>query len=315
VRDGGAEGQPSNEIRDLAEFLQQHGTLELASYRIVGSYVRYDERARNVLGALLDEIRVTLGSEDRWKERNNYLLWAAPGTGKTRLVDELGAHVEGTFATKYGLNVRYVHRKLSDLDESSLKGFIEQVQLLLNEPNGRVLALVDEIDKKPAADWPLTVMLGPLEWNLSLGRPVVWVFAGSSGANAVAFETNLRSQKGGEDFLRRVNLPPTVVPSLTVLDRAVIACSHIVTEQPGIVEFEKEALLFLAGPPGDAGQIVQRSAAALRHLKGEVGRRRLYLTHCVSPGSKAVEQFQNDNRVECDKLRDTVIRVIPGERH
>lgn len=303
---------PEPELPDLVAFLRGCDRLDLAQYAIVGSYVRYEDGVRNGLRHLLDEIGVVFGSPGRWKRKNNFLLLAAPGTGKTGFVNEMGAHLKGPFASRHGLKVHYVYRKLSDLDEAQLRAFTGEVEALLHDPANRVLAFLDEIDKRPGESWPLTTMLGPLEWNAEQGKPVVWLFAGSRVSGKDAFENYLGQQDSGLDFLRRVWRSPTEISPLTVFDRALIACSHISSGCPHISFIERKAILFLAGSSGDAGEVIARTATTLRNLNAEPTRTCAYLTHCIEFGSTAVDEFQSRFRSELKTLGSGVLKILPA---
>lgn len=284
---------PQTEVMDLELLLRHRERIELGHYEIVPGYVRDDEGVRNVLRALQDEIGVVLRNADRWKDRNNYLIWAAPGTGKTAFVDALGAYLKGSFAAQHELKVKYLMRKLSDLDEAQLRAFIKEVKELLVDSSHRVLAFLDEVDKKPGESWPLTSMLGPLEWNAADGKPVVWLFAGSKAGNKDEFEEELARQPSGSDFLRRVQRPPTEISSLSVFDRALIACAHLIGQCPDITYVARDAVMFLAGAGGDAGEVMAKAAIAVRNLKQEPARTHVFLNHCVAFGSNAVDEFRS----------------------
>jgi len=83
---------PGREAQDAHALLAGLTVATLSSYRVVGSYVRYDQAARNLLKDARQKIVAAFhGASTR---RENYLVWAAPGSGKTYFVQELAASLK-----------------------------------------------------------------------------------------------------------------------------------------------------------------------------------------------------------------------------
>lgn len=68
-------------------FIADLETVFLHKYQVVGNYTRYEE---GVLNDLKDaKQKILAGFEAGEQKRNNYLIWAAPGRGKTYFVDQI----------------------------------------------------------------------------------------------------------------------------------------------------------------------------------------------------------------------------------
>jgi hypothetical protein len=293
---------PQDEVESLRNYLLKHDRLELDDYKVIGSYVRHEEPVRNALSAVIEEIRVILSDKDKWKARNSFLIWGASRQGKTEFVNQLGKYFKDQYATDQKIQVKYCDLKLSDTDELGLRAFTKQVEEILSENDTRVIAFVDEVDKKLPAEWPFTSMLGPLEWNEQQGKPVIWIFAGSRGISQEEFLAALNSEPGNpaNDFINRLRSPLVVIPPLTALDRAVIACSYVLAKKPSVEKIERAALLFLAGLPGNVGEVVRRSQTAVKALGN--ARTALPLDLCVDHASSADKEFKKNFRSELDSL-------------
>ena len=138
----------------------------MADYAIVGSYTRYDERVRQTLKDA--RLRIAAGCSQPSARRDNHLVWAAPGSGKTYFVEQVAASLPA---------VEYRELNLAKLGEQEFREGLEQVV-----GGGRpALCLVDEVDAKPDATWPYELLLPFLDANLEGEGGIVFVLAGSSG--------------------------------------------------------------------------------------------------------------------------------------
>ena len=143
--------------------------LDLSRFSVAGNYARYDEHARN---ALKDAGRkIVSGLERPSRKRENHLIWAAPGTGKTYLVQQLARSLTGS--------AHYEEINLAKAEEHDFRTRLEG----LNAVASPVLCLIDEIDAKPDASWPYEILLPFLDAASDQGKPWVFVLAGSSGGS------------------------------------------------------------------------------------------------------------------------------------
>ena len=86
-------------------------TVDLARYSVVGSYTRFDEAVRNALKDARQ--RIVGGLQHRGNRRENHLLWAAPGSGKTYLIQQI--------AESLGDRVQYHEVNLAKCDEGQFR--------------------------------------------------------------------------------------------------------------------------------------------------------------------------------------------------
>jgi hypothetical protein len=214
---------------------QEFVKISLQTYRVVGNYVRYDQMVRNRLKDLRD--RIVIGLKAGGIGQENYLIWGAPGSGKTSFVEEIG----NSFS-----DFEFRKLKLTDLNREAFEEEIVQV-MNLDRP---VLCLVDEVDSKPSESWPNEVLLTPLEKPCQTSR-TCFVLVGSGGSNISGLKQIIASRSKGPDLLRCVSFKGEYeVTRMNLADRLTVALSHLITEakKAGLVihEVEKLALLYIA---------------------------------------------------------------------
>lgn len=291
-----------SEEETLIAFFKHAEKIVLDDYRIIGSYVRYDAATRRSLNLLADDIKTIFIDRKQWKSKNNYLLWAPSRSGKTHYCDELGKYLAGDFASIHNIEIKYFHRTLSDLNESQLQDFIKDVDIELGKKT-HVISFLDEIDSYREVPWPLQKLLGPMTWNETHGKPVVWLFAGS-GAGGDDPHDNFLHRDKGEDFLNRLKLPATGIKSFNIIDHAVIACSYIVGECPSVEEVEMAAVLYLAGSTTESiGDIIARCKSVVRN--DAMVRKVLTLGHCAP-----LPAFYSEHQEVISYLGTSAIRVV-----
>jgi hypothetical protein len=75
--------------QDPRAFIAALDEVDLSRFRVVGTYTRYDEAVRSALQDARQKILA--GFELSGRKRENHLVWAAPGTGKTYFVQQVAA--------------------------------------------------------------------------------------------------------------------------------------------------------------------------------------------------------------------------------
>src|ERR1700746_3296756 len=157
-------------------------SVRMETYERVGEEVRQQmEDAR---------ARITEACAQPAKRRDNHLLWAAPGSGKTYFVEQVAASLPG---------VSYWELNLAKLSEEAFRdGLGEAVA------GGPAVCLVDEVDAKPDESWPYEVLMPFLDVNLDRGGGIVFVLAGSSGSTVNEFKDRIGARPKGKDVLSRV---------------------------------------------------------------------------------------------------------------
>jgi hypothetical protein len=77
----------------MIPFIRDLPAVPLSRYRVVGDTIRYEDR---VLHSLKDvRARIAGGFDQPGHRRNNHLLWAPPGSGKTYFVQQVARALQG----------------------------------------------------------------------------------------------------------------------------------------------------------------------------------------------------------------------------
>ncbi|MCJ7791482.1 MAG: alpha/beta fold hydrolase, partial [Dehalococcoidia bacterium] len=152
--------------REARSFIGSLDWVVLSRYRVVGDYTRYEEAVSNTLKDVRHKIAA--GFDRPSRKRENYLIWAAPGSGKTYFVQQVAASLPQT--------VRYHECNLAKCSREEFLAGLAQ----LDAENKPCLCLIDEVDAKPHEAWPYEVLLPYLDASADRGAQFVFVLAGSS---------------------------------------------------------------------------------------------------------------------------------------
>ena len=213
-------------------------SVRMDDYAVVGSYMRFGEAVREELKDA--RLRIAEACARPAKRRDNHLLWAAPGSGKTYFVEQVAASLPG---------IDYVELNLAKLSEA---GFREGLARAI--AGGPTICLIDEVDAKPDEPWPYEALMPFLDVNLERGGGIVFVLAGSSGATIEAFKDRIRARPKGTDVLSRVpDANGWEIAPMDAGDRILVALSQMLNAAAdldrSISEVEKLALHYLAAAP------------------------------------------------------------------
>src|SRR4030042_2934727 len=120
---------------------------------------------------MLKDVRnkIAAGRAHPSRKRENHLIWAAPGSGKTYFVQQVAAALPRTISYQE-----------CNLAKCSREEFIAALRQLDTE-NKQYLCLIDEIDDKSREAWPYEVLLPSLDASVDRGAQFVFVLAGSFG--------------------------------------------------------------------------------------------------------------------------------------
>jgi pimeloyl-ACP methyl ester carboxylesterase len=209
----------------------------LSRYRVVGDYTRYEETVRNALKDVRHKIAA--GFDRPSRKRENYLIWAAPGSGKTYFVQQVAASLPQP--------IRYKECNLAKCSrEEFLSSFAQ-----LDAENTPCLCLIDEVDAKHQEAWPYEVLLPYLDANTDRGTQFVFVLAGSSGSSLVEIKKQIASRPKGADLLTRIPAGNEYeIPPMNLGDRVLVVLSQF--RQAGrevgreVKEVEKLSLYYVA---------------------------------------------------------------------
>jgi len=264
-------GAQSTEAREAHSLLAGLSAASLSLYRVVGNYMRYDQGARNTLKDARHKMAAAFLVPST--RRENYLLWAAPGSGKTYFVAEV--------ATSLGQVAQYRELNLAKLTEAAFRSALGEITDL-EQP---CLCLVDEVDAKSEERWPYELLLPFFDSPSVHGGSRVFVVAGSSGSGPEGMKETIASRPKGADMLSRIPIDNEYsVPGMGVGDRIVVALSQfrLAGKRLGrdVREVEKLGLYYIA---------LNRRLISARHLHELAVR----AVERMSPG---------DDRVKYDNL-------------
>lgn len=204
-------GEPvAQEARSLIAGLDW---VTLSRYRVVGNFTTYQEETRHRLKDIRQKIADGFSLPGR--KRENHLIWAAPGSGKTYLVQQTAASLPQS--------ISYRELNLAACSEPEFLSSLGQ----LSAEEKPYLCLVDEIDAKPHEAWPYAALLPCLDAAVAKGRPCVFVLAGSSGSSVAEMKERMTSRPKGADLLSRIPAwNEYEIPPLSVGDRALVVLSQ-----------------------------------------------------------------------------------------
>jgi len=201
------------EAREAHSLLVGVTVASLSLYRVVGNYMRYDQAARNILKDARQKMVAAFLSPST--KRENYLLWAAPGSGKTYFVEEVAASLDRV--------AQYRELNLAKLTEPAFRSALGEITDL-EQP---CLCLIDEVDAKSEERWPYELLLPFFDSTSVHGARRVFVVAGSSGSGPNGMKERIASRPKGADMLSRIPVDNEYsVPGMSVGDRIVVALSQ-----------------------------------------------------------------------------------------
>jgi len=199
--------------REARSFLGALDWVVLSRYRVVGDYTRHEETVRNMLKDVRHKIAA--GFDRPSRKRENYLIWAAPGSGKTYFVQQV--------ATSLPQTIRYQECNLAKCSRQEFLSGLAQ----LDAENTPCLCLIDEVDAKPDEGWPYEVLLPYLDASAEGGRRLVFVLAGSSGFSLVEMKKQIASRPKGADLLSRIPAENEYeIPPMNIGDRVLVVLSQ-----------------------------------------------------------------------------------------
>jgi len=230
----------THEAVEARSLLAGLNVVTLSHYRIVGNYVRYGEGVRNTLKDARQKI--VAACQRSSPKRENYIIWAPPGSGKTYFVQEVAALL--------GDSVHYRELNLAKLDEAGFRSGLAELRVV----QGPSLCFVDEVDANPGVSWPYEALMPFLDAAATEGARLAFVLAGSSGSSLEEMKSTMASRPKGSDILSRV---PTdneySIPPLGVGDRLLVVLSQFrqAGKQMGheVREVEKLGLYYVALNP------------------------------------------------------------------
>jgi len=288
---------------EARELLLSLDSIRLDHFTIVGNYVRFGETTRGSLKELKQRVISYLHGQSL--HPSNFLIWGAPGSGKSYLVRQVSEAA--------GPDVEYRELNLAKLDE---RGLVEGLDALASIAHP-VICLIDEADAKPKEAWPYEVLLPYLEPSTPRPYPTCFCLAGSGGSSLADMKESIRARPKGPDLLSRIARGNEfVVDSLGIGDKMLVSVAQLLQsareEGKEIREVEKLALYYIATHPGLA------SARQLRNLASESARRvpagedRIRYDYLFGAGDPENKEFWAKSAAERERLSNSFIHVEEG---
>jgi hypothetical protein len=199
---------------DVLEFLRSTDELALKSKTIVGDYRRFDEQTINMLK---DRVRdISSGLLTKTNSYENFLIWAAPGTGKTFLIEQI--------AKTLGPKIKFVK---IDFAKDNKEEVVRKIGLVtrVRKP---ILVLYDEVDAKEEDQWPYDVSFRALDLNKDHPtRNAVFVLIGSKKSGLDQMIKGIGRRPKGNDLVDRVPEQNRFeIPQMTAGDRAIVMATQ-----------------------------------------------------------------------------------------
>ena len=194
-------------------FIANLDTIRLHKYQVIGNYTRYEESVLNNLKDAKQKILSSIESGDQ--KRNNYLIWAAPGSGKTYFVDQIAKSLKD--------QITYHEINLAKQSESEFANRLEA----LEKEDRPCLILIDEVDAKPQEPWPYEFLLPYLDAAADIGKKWIFVLAGSGGFSLAGIKEKINIRPKGTDLLSRIPIENQfVIDPMTFGDRLLVVLSQ-----------------------------------------------------------------------------------------
>lgn len=277
-------------------------TVRLSRYRVVGNYTRFDPVVLNELKDARN--RIVRGLEHQSRHRENHLVWAAPGSGKTYFVEQIAAAL--------GSEVEYGEVNLAKLDAQTFDQALNDAVSV----EASTLCLVDEVDAHASETWPYEVLMPYLDANLKESVHIVYVLAGSSGFSLEGMQQRIRERAKGADVLSR--LPASnhfTIDPLGFGDRVLVALSQLHAAGAAIGReirlVEKLALYYIAVNDrlASARQLQEFAAAAAERVPR--GDDRVKYDHLFVPGDPENKRFWIDVSNVASELINAYVTLDP----
>lgn len=290
----------SQDNSDLISLLAGTKRFKLSEYSVVEGYTRFNEQTRNTIKDLKHKIIAGLKLPSAKKE--NYLLWAPPGSGKSFLVQQIGFTARD--------HADFVEINLAETDEKKFRDFLGELPIV-SKPT---LCFIDEVDSQPSASWPYEALLPILEGKSSGGGTLVFILAGSSGATINEFIKTIEARPKGADLVSRIPHENRYsIPALLQEDRILVALMTLMrtAKQMGktIAEIEKLALYYIALDDhlSNARQLREFAIRCVERLPSSDDR--VKYDHLFNPGDEVNKKFWIAAKKEASSLINSFLRV------
>ncbi|HEX8091175.1 MAG TPA: HAD family hydrolase [Blastocatellia bacterium] len=287
----------------IIDLLMKEDALDLNRYTVVGGYRRFNSQIRSQLFELCQQITTSLSKKTQ--DRQNYLICAAPGSGKTYFIQEIANSVRD--------KTLFVEIDLSKDSE-------EVVRQKLNQIGGgesSCLCMIDEIDGRAGEQWPYDVIYKKLDVNEepTCRATTVFTLIGSSGGDVNGLIKAINSRYKAKDLIDRIpeNSKYYIqIPPLELGDGICVYVSKVLEasakKDAGITHVEKMAIFHAAMTAlksprqikmlaDHAVERVQRNGTVLRY------------DHHFEPGDTENKRFWGEHQKATESLHPGDIKI------
>ena len=222
----------------ITGIIKKVDSIDLSEFYAVRGYTKFDEVERNNLKDLF--VKISEAILEKSDKRENYLIWAPPGSGKTYLIDRIAEALKD--------HVEYKVLNLSKIEYEEFLSKLHDIQKGTDSRN--VICLIDEVDSKKEESWPFEILLSFFDSNKHTTHSLIWILAGSSEENITIFKSSLEQRVKGKDLISRIPQENIIeIPLPRLEDRLLLILSYIKRlsdyRQSPIKHIEKFALFYL----------------------------------------------------------------------
>jgi predicted AAA+ superfamily ATPase len=291
---------PETSEYTLVASVEKISSLKIEDLSVVNNYCRFDPKTRNQLKDW--QLRICQNFRAKTRAHENFLIWAAPGSGKSYFITEIAASLAP--------DVTYSELNLAKQSQEEFSKGLDQVA----QSESPVLCMVDEVDARRDDLWPYEILFSHLDANLSAERTRVFVLIGSSraGKNGMIQEMLLRSK--GTDLLDRIPVDRRFeIPPMCLEDRGVVFTSSVreAARQRGqsVTQIERFALYYVlsAAELTSPRQLRDLAYSAVGRLSSADDR--LHYDSLFPTGDRRNQQFWGKYQEAADRLSDLYVDI------
>lgn len=282
--------------------LRQIKRVSLGECAVVGEYLRFDERVRNTLRDWRKRIEIPLVSPTH--SSDNFLIWAAPGSGKSFFIQQIAESNKG--------RVHYEELNLAHLIRGEWVQRLAEVRAC-SQPT---LCLLDEIDARADEVWPYEECFSDLDLDKSRKdrRAVVFVLIGSHPKGMQGMLEAMVSRRKGKDLTDRIPSGNRFeIPPLALEDRVVAFVSKLVSaameQGRQLRQVEQLALYYALNNPdlSTLRQLRDLAVAAIKRMSNSDDRVKYY--DLFERGDSREMQLWIENKHVADELSNKFVLI------
>ncbi|OPX88454.1 MAG: hypothetical protein A4E53_01883 [Pelotomaculum sp. PtaB.Bin104] len=276
--------------------------ISLKRCTVVGNYRRFDERIRN---RLIDySLRIKKPLVEKTFNRENFLIWAAPGSGKSFFVQEIAKDLKDT--------VNYLEINLANHSREFIKLKLGE----LEEIRTPMLCVIDEIDAKSAEPWPYEDIFTYFDLNLKPENQIVFVIIGSTAGSKQGMVDHMNARNKGPDLLSRIPIDNRFeIPSPNLQDKIVLIASQVNTlakDKNFDLEFIEKLSLFyilMNSELNSPRHLHDLAVACVNRISAKENR--LKYEDLFYSGDRTNQQFWSDNQDIVIEMSEVYLHICP----